>query len=220
MADNKGRRMAGAVIVLVGALLLISAAFTPWYMEKFSEAGGTITANAYPGVPSSNGTIKYTCSGTPTCPSQTSYTADHDSHTGNIAEAGYFMAIVGFVLGLLGAVLGLMSRKDSRRVKPAVALAVVAMILAIAAVGLFAAALPGAIGADSPGHTGTGPWSSFSGSTSGLSWGPAIGWYLAIGAFVVFLIGLLILLRFRSDPEPAPMTAPASTAPAASPPAM
>jgi uncharacterized membrane protein len=237
MADAKRWRLVGAIVVLIGALLLIVSAFMPWYMEQFSSNGATITSNAYPGIPSSNGTIQFSCSGLPSganCLSQSSYKDSHLNNTGNIAEAGYFLAIVGFVLGLVGAILGLMSRNNPRRAGPAMALATVAWIIAIAAVGLFAAALPGAIGNDTPGHSGSGPWSSFAGSstTSGVfgvplsgtfTWGPAVGWYLAIAAFVLMLVGAILIMRFRRDAEPAPATAPApmagTPAPAGAPPA-
>ena len=239
MANNKQRRRLGAIVVLVGAILLIVAVFVPWYtwQNKASEYGATITGtiNTYPGLPSQNGTIQYSysCSNLPkgvSCPSSTSssYSKLNLNNTGQLAEAGFYMLIAGFVLGFIGAVLGLMSGGNPRRAGPAIALAVIAMILGIAAVGLFAGMLPSAIGKDSPGHTGTGPWSSFFGSSSNTSfegipasgtWGPAVGWYLTIGAFVVLLIGLIILIVARKDPaEPAPVSAPApaGTAPATS----
>ena len=236
MADNKKRRLVGAIIVLIGAVLLIAAAFIPWYTVEIKGTVGpyniTIDQNSYPGIPSSNGTIQFTCSGLPSgasCASQTSYQNAHLNNTGNIAEAGYFMMIVGFILGLVGAIMGVMSRTNSRRTGMAIALAVVAMILAVAAVGLFAALLPGAIGQDSPGHSGTGPWSSFWGSTNASavgypggtwSWGPAIGWYLGLVAFVILLIGVLVILMARKDVEPAPTPAPAApTAAPGAPPA-
>jgi len=223
MAVAKRGRLIGAVVVLVGALLLIVSAFTPWYMEQFSGHGITVTANAYPGIPSSNGTIQYSCSGLPTgakCLDQTSYTNARLNNTGNLAEAGFFLAIGGFVLALLGAVLGFMSRSNPRRAGSAFALSLVAMLIAIAAVGMFAAALPGAQANDTPGHTGSGPWSSFIGSANStgvfgapisgnFTWGPGIGWYLALVAFVILLIGAILIFRSRRDPEPAPATVPA-----------
>lgn len=215
--------MVGAAIVLVGAILLIAALFTPWYMEQFSASGASTTLNAYPGIPSSSGTIQYTCSGLPSgasCPGSTSYSAKNLTNTGNIAEAGYFLIIVGLVLGLIGAILGFTSRNNPSRARPAMTMAIVAMILAIAAVGAFAAALPSAIGSDTPGHSGTGPWSSFYGSTSlgggTLTWGPGIGWYLAIVAFVLLLVGMIVLARARREP-PAPAVAAVPAAPSTPP---
>jgi hypothetical protein len=233
MPNAKVGRSIASVIILVGAVLLIAAVFTPWYAEQFSGYGATITQNAYPGLPSSNGTISYACSGIPSeasCPSQTSYNTERANNTGNLAEAVYFLGIAGFILGFIGGILGLMSRGNPRRTTPALALAVVGMLLAVAAVGMFAGALPGAISSDTPSHSGSGPWSSFLGSTNAssfgvhvsgnISWGPAIGWYLALGAFVVLLVGIILIFRYRRDPpSPAPAATPApSVAASTSPP--
>ncbi len=216
MAGSGGGGRVGGIIVLIGAILLIAALLTPWYMEQSSEYGYTVGINAYPGTPSQNGTIKYTCSGLPSgasCPSQTSYSAQDLNSTGMIAEYGFFIVIVGVILGIIAAILGLFSGGNPKRTRPAVALAVIALILAIAAPAMFAAALPGAIGNDSKGHpSGAGPWSSFwgSGNISGasLTWGAGIGWYLSIGAFVLFLVGVIALMRAgKSPPEAAPTTA-------------
>jgi len=186
------------------------------------SSGVSITENTYPGLPSTNGTIQYTCSGLPSgahCPSQNSYNGARLNNTGTIAEAGFFLIIVGFVLGLFGAIVGFSSRNKAARARSAMTLAIVAMVVAIAAVGMFAVALPTAIGQDTPNHPATGPWSSFYGSTNAteygltsgtVTWGPAIGWYLAIGAFVVLLVGMIILAVSRKEPpEPAPVAVPA-----------
>lgn len=227
---NKGRRVVGSIIVLIGAILLIAALFTPWYAFKTSFAGGSETQNSYPGMPGTNGTIQYTCSSLPTgvtCPSQTSYSSivPKETNVGNLAESGFFLLIVGIILGFLATIFGLMSRGNFRRSTPALAFGIIALLLAIIAPVLFAAALPGAVSSDissayRPPNT-SGPWSSFIGSSSytnpligpvSLNWGPAIGWYLAIVAFVFLLIGVVLLFLYRKDPaEPAPVAAPAPT---------
>jgi len=194
---NKGRRLVGAIIVLIGAILLIAAAFMPWYTyqaKTTTPAGsGTTTINSYPGLPGQNGTIQCSTSGSAACPySQTSYNNARENNTGNIAEAGYFMMIVGFILGLLGAIMGVMSRGNPRRAGPAFALGLIAMILALIAPILFMGLLPGALSNDIPSAeraSSNGPWSSFFGSNSttpfsgvtiDFTWGPAIGWYLSL----------------------------------------
>lgn len=218
---SKGGRLAGAVIVLVGAVLLLTAILTPWYTEQVSISGATETQNAYLGLPNSNGTIQYSCSGLPSgvpCPSQTSYSTQKLNNTGLIAEVGYFLVIGGFILGLIGAIVGLMSRNNPGRARRGVTLAIVAMILAIVAAAAFVVALPPALGNDIKGHTGNGPWSSFYGSGNSsaygfpggtLTWGPGMGWYFALAAFVVLLIGAILMARGRKEPVAAPMTAPA-----------
>jgi len=230
MASNKGRRAVGAIIVLIGAILLISAVFIPWYVyqEKSSTpvGSGSITINSYPGLPSENGTIQCSSSGSVSCPySQTSYQKADYNNTGAIAETGFFLLIVGFVLGFIGAILGVASRGNPRRSGPAIVFAVIAMILAVVTPVLFMATLPGAQSKDIPTSartTSSGPWSSFFGSTSAtpfpgvtvnLTWGPGMGWYLSFAAFVILLIGLLFLFRYRKDPpEPVPVSTPAPAA--------
>lgn len=225
MASNKGRRLVASIIVLIGAILLIVALLTPWYMTKISNAYATETQTFYPGIPSDNGTIQYSCSGHISCPSQTSYSKLNYNNTGAIAEAGFFMLLIGAILGIIAVIFGAMSRGNARRVRPAIALAVIALILALAAPSIYAVVLPGAVGKDIPNAarpTSSGPWGSFMGSSSftepiigsnTLNWGPTDGWYLAFAAFVVLLIGVILLIAFRKDPpEPAPATVPAPTA--------
>ncbi|MCI4347636.1 MAG: hypothetical protein L3J97_03330 [Thermoplasmata archaeon] len=227
MPTTRAGRLIGAIIILIGAILLIASLVLPWYSVQTSFGGASATQNSYPGLPSTNGTIQYSCSGLPSlilgasCPPQTSYSRQHLNNTGLIAESGFFLIIAGIVLGIIAAVLGIASRGNSRRTSPAVALAVVALLLAIAAPGLFAASLPGAIGKDLPGHTGSGPWSSFFGSASTMvaptvtlstTWGPSVGWYCAIVAFVLLLVGLIILFMYRKEP-PQPAIGPSSSPP-------
>lgn len=230
MASNKGRRLVAAVIVLIGAVLLIAALVVPWYTYEAKEsspvASGSTTINSYPGLPTQNGTLQCSSSGSVSCPyTQSSYQSAHENNTGVIAETGFVLLIVGFVLGLIGAILGFASRGKARRAGPAVIFGVLAMIVALITPILFMAALPGALSKDIPASerpSSSGPWSTFSGTntskivtplvtiTVNLSWGPAIGWYLSFVAFVILLIGIILLSRYRKDPEPAPVAVPAA----------
>lgn len=222
MSNSKRGRLIAAVIILVGAILLIAGLIMPWYTYKTSSSGLSETINFYPGMPSTNGTIQYQCSGIPTCPPQTSYSARDLNNTGMVAETGFYLLIVGIILGVIAAILGVASRGNPRRANGAVPLAVVALILALVAPVLFVVALPPAIGKDTPNHPANGPWSSFIGSNSttefGISvttsWGPAVGWYLAIASFVILLVGVVLLARYRREP-PQAVTASASAPPAA-----
>jgi hypothetical protein len=236
MASKKAWRLVGAIIILIGAILLIAALLTPWYAYETSFAsGGSITQNSYLGMPSANGTIQYSCSSTlppfPSCPSQTSYasTTPKETNVGNIAETGFFLLIVGIILGFLVTIFGFVARSNARRSGFAIALGVLALLLAIITPVLFVAALPSAISNDissayRPANT-SGPWSSFMGSSSSpyrnplnggvsLNWGPALGWYLSIVAFVTLLIGVILLFIGRKEsPAAATTSAPASTVP-------
>jgi hypothetical protein len=228
MANTRAGRLVAVVIILVGAVLLIAALFTPWYSYEISGHSASETANFYLGVPSTSGTIQYSCSGISFCQTQTSYSQKDLNNSGMIAEAAFFLLIGGLVLGIIAGLVGMAYRGSSRRTTFAIALALVALILAVSAPGLFAAALPGAISSDhnlgSPG--GNGPWNSFYGSSSttflGVSatttWGPALGWYLSIVAVVFLLVGAILLFRARRE-SPAPTTVPApAAAPSAVPP--
>jgi len=220
MPNATSGKMIASVLILIGAILLIGALFTPWYSYESSGHGLSETRNYYLGMPSTNGTIQAACSGIPSCPTQTSYSNQNLNNTGNLAEAGFFMVIGAFVLGIIAAIIGVASRRNPRRTAPVIALAALALVLAVAAPGLFAVALPGAAANDFPGHVGSGPWSSFLGSNSTsisgitvtITWGPGIGWYLSIVAFVILLVGVILLTRYRREP-PQPMTAPAPVVP-------
>jgi len=219
MPHAKFGRLIAAVIVLVGVGLLIAALLTPWYSFEVSLLGQSGTAHYYTGLPTENGTIQYSCSYNPgvrgQCGPQTSYSSAHLNNTGVLAETAFFLLIGGVVLGVIAALLGLTSRRKPKRASPAIAFAVIALILAIAGPVVFASALPNAFSKDDLlGHpAAAGPWSTFSGSNSSslgnttLTWGPGLGWYLSIGAFVLLLVGGILLLLYRKDP-PTPATSP------------
>ena len=233
---GRAGRVLGAILILIGALVLVAALLSPWYTVKVTETSAvgsrTTTQNSYLGFPEWNGTVQYSCSSNPSCPSTTSYTGSHPpmNNTGALAETGLFLTVLGFVFAVIGAVLGIASRNNPRRAYGGVGLAVLALIVAILAVGLFYASLPSAIAKDYPASErfgSAGPWSTFMGSgtttTPGVSisasWGPAMGWYLAIGAFAVLLIGATVLaLSRRQPPSPVPTTVPAPSGQTSSPP--
>jgi len=51
-----------------------------------------------------------------------------------------------------------------------------------------------------------------------ITWGPGLGWYMSFVAFVILLIGLFLLFRYRTDPpEPVPVSTPAAAPAAAAP---
>lgn len=234
MASSKGHRVIASIIILIGAILLIAAVFIPWYTYEAKTSSsfenGSTTINSYPGLPTQNGTLQCSSSGAGSCPyTQSSYQHADENNTGVVAETGFYLLIVGFILGFVGAILGVASRGNPRRAGPAVTLGVIAMILAIITPVLFTAALPTALSKDIPAKerpSTNGPWSSFMGTNSStlttpygpltvnLTWGPAIGWYLAFAAFVVLLIGVILLIRNRKDPEPVPVSVPSASTPA------
>jgi len=221
MTDRKGRVITAAVVMLVAAGILVASVLLPWYALTSSGGGISIHGFYYAGPASENGTIRYTCSGAPVaCPSQSSYSSQNLNNTGTLAETGFYLLIAGIVLGVAAMGLALMRRDKSGGLAPAMILGIVALVIAIAAPGVYALELPHAISSDFPGVQGSGPWTSFFGSnTTGgegfelsNTWGPGTGWYLAIGAFVVFWVGVILLFRqIREDRALAPESQPKAT---------
>jgi hypothetical protein len=218
--NTKRNRTLGGVLVLIAAILMIVSLFTAWYVYTASESvdGSTVktTSSAFPAYSNSqNGSLQTSCTGSSFCGSTTgtSYSNAHQNNTGNLAVAAWYLVLGAFILGILGAILAIGARSKQSWVTPAIALTIIAFLLALAAPVMYAAALPGAVTKDYQAQgvstNGSGPWSSFSGSSSSgplsLTWGPGIGWILAIVGFVLFLIGALLLWRARKAPPAAPM---------------
>lgn len=233
MAPPSPGKLLGAAFVLLGGLLLVVSLFSPWY--SFDQ-GGTFGPSATPvhndtsyylGLSSWNGTVRGSCSAGVGCPNETSYSAASLNHTGAVAGATLLLVSAGSALGLVAGTLGLVGSRKTGWTSLVLILASAAVVLAILAPELFAAALPGAYSADTP-YAGAqspsvqfglgGPWSSFWGSGTGVtpdgvvqhSWGPSLGWFLSIVAFVAFLIGTVVLFLYRPETttEPAPPSAP------------
>lgn len=223
--------MVGAVLGLIGFILITVALVTPWYFSKVSESGGPFSGayeqqNYYLGDGSNS--IQPTCGGLPSgasCGNSTSYTSSPPDYnnTGHLSEALQGLVIGGLILGLLGFIFAFMARKNQKMVRWAMIFLVLAMLLAIVAPIAQLAAQPGAIHSDISNNKGStssdGPWNTYFGSNSSSqtfggttvttdeSWGANTGWYLSIGAFVVFLVAAILLMRSRKgDMMPPPPT--------------
>jgi len=204
-----------AVLAIIGALLLIVSAFIGWYtISVTASAAGFSASGSENFLPGSSYTSSFSGSTT-----TQSYSSTNATNVGNLFMATQYILIGGFILGLLGGLLLFASSMKGRESwsKPAMILLVLALLMAIVAPAYVAAAAPGAFKADIPASASSnnsGPWSSFTGSCSagatcftgggggtGVSgtttWGPAAGWYLAWGGFVVLLIAIILLWRDR-----------------------
>ncbi len=219
MAQRRTARLIAGIVILAGAALLFGALLSPWYTLELSENGASAGANFYLGSPSTNGTVRPFCSGLPngsSCSPWTSYSADNASNVGALASTTYSLVILAGILGIAGGLLGVFASRWPKWGVVGIGLATVALIVALAAPGLYAASQTSAWSKDLPGEPGMGPWSSFFGSnsttignnTTSETWGPSTGWYLPLGGFVLLLGGVVLLARNRRDPPPPNVIAP------------
>jgi len=194
------RRLLGAVLVLIGGLLLATALFMPWYSNDYTGSNPAhFDILFYLGPSSWDGTIQYSCSAGVHCPSATSYSSGSLNNSGVVAEVTLALVAAACVLGLYAGAIGIRFRRDASRTRKTIILAVTALGLAVTAAAFYAATIQVSWG---------GSWSSFWGSSTGYSevsgtvsnsWGPSIGWYLSIVAIAALLAGTVILLRHRRE---------------------
>ena len=229
--NTKRNRTAAGALAIIGAVLLIAALFVGWYQEtvSFNVSGfsGTNTGDFY----ITNKVVTTSTSGGNTNTVTKSYSDAGLNKTGQLAGAIEGIVIAGIILGFIGAILGFGSRGRQSWVRPAMALLVLALLLSIVAPIGMLALQPSAVKSDSNSsltNGQSGPWNSFFGSCSAgsscaagsggsFTWGPYVGWYLSIVAFVLFLIALIVLSGARKAPpmeQPTTMAgSPAQSAP-------
>ena len=153
-----------------------------------------------------SGTI--TCSGISSCfPNETNsgpYTQGTFNSIGTLYDTVAILVIGGAIVGFTAATLALSSR--GRGSRWATGLALVAILLVAVAPTILFVGQPAVVSSQAPKGSGVGPQSSFFGSCSGTgcnyplpqgttfsaSWGPSTGWYLALGALVPLIAGLLL----------------------------
>jgi hypothetical protein len=182
----------GAFYVLVGAALLVSALFAPWYFydgQAVTYGGSEVTPIGIrdtsfflapiPGI----APVQATCpvewpvapaGGLPgLCPISTSYSDSGFNDVSQVATLTFALAAAGAAVAAVGGVLGLLFANVPRRRFPELLLTFLATALAMAATATFAVLLPGAFAKYvPPGDWGrqlsgtAGPWSSFLGSVT------------------------------------------------------
>jgi len=182
MVRRRTGSLLGAFYVLIGAALLGSALFAPWYYYddvvagRFGplsiEVGQRDTSFFLLSLPGS-GPVQSTCPGGPIpsyCPLSSSYTSAGFNRTGEVASMTLTLATAAFAASALAGVLGVTWRRKPRRAFPEVILTLAAVALAIAATAVYTVLLPGAfahdVSASQRGYESTGPWSSFYGSST------------------------------------------------------
>ncbi len=225
MGKRRIRAIAGGGLMIVAAIVLLSSISLSWYSTTGSYQGMIVTTvDFHP-----NDRVVVTNQGNSIIEGYNSPSFNLNN-TGLLYTAVEGLMIGGGILGLIGAALGFMvgARPNLRR--GAVICGVLAFILAIAGPAALAIAQPGALASDSHGafqygaNTSAGPTNSFVGSvdTGGgtISWGPAIGFYLALLGGIIAIIGAILVLTARHEPvstlalgAPVSVTAPSPGAP-------
>ncbi|MGC2035954.1 MAG: hypothetical protein WA761_11020 [Thermoplasmata archaeon] len=223
----------------MAAVLLLASVFLGWYVTTFSGSNdGVSVSESATFVPGQTVTYSFSCSGSVACPAsnQTTYSNLGLNQTGKLYLTTQILLILGFILGFIGAIVLFVARAGFRaRRSIGMALVVLGLIVAIATPMMLLALQPNALhtdsfttGANSTSSPATSFFGSCSGSTCGLSgnafnasetWGPGIGWYLAIVAFVLFVPALASASRIPKVPPNYPtMMAPPVAYPPSSPP--
>jgi hypothetical protein len=227
-------RIAGALAIVAAVLLLVSV-FLGWYVTTFSGSNdGVSVSESATFVPGQTVTYSFSCSGSFACPAsnQTTYSNLGLNQTGKLYLTTEILLILGFIVGIIGAIVLFVARAGLRaRRSIGMALVVLGLIVAIATPTMLLALQPNALhtdsftnGANSTSSPATSFFGSCSGSACGLSgntfnasetWGPGIGWYLAIVAFVLFVVALASASRIPKVPPnyPTMMAPPAAYAP-------
>ncbi len=213
------RRTLAGILCLVGFLVLAAAILTPWYAITEDFGNGTTVTTQYFNPGASGFT---SCTGQ-NCPSFNnapfSYFGNSLSAVGNLYLTLEAALIVTLIVGILGtlvvfaASMGYLQRRSMLRTGMFLVLlaAILSLVISVGA----AAAQPAAFNIDTSGHLPSqSPANSYIGSCSGSStagqgfcspnessgWGPSVGWFLGLAAFVLFLLGFLFVFSTRRDP--------------------
>jgi len=214
----------GVAVLLVGTVLLVVSLFVGWYVvsETSTDTVGTntFTVNESETLYLFNAqTLSFSCQGSSSCfaSGTTSGTYSQGSLTG---AATLYDVVSGLILCavLLGGIATFMCFRGGRRsLGWAKVLVVVALALVVFSPTILALGQPSALSSQGTHPGGSSAATSFFGSCSGSecgpsvapgvpisgSWGPSIGWYLSLAAFVPLLVGLFMIpgpRRFASGP--------------------
>ncbi len=215
------------IVVLVAMAFFMVACVTPWYTVS-SRSSGSVLGYTY----SSEGTYDLDSQGTTAYSKSTNsitgttsktekkswtqyiedYKKDNDGatpKTPTLYTADLALSAVALVLAIVVAVL--LFLKKLTKLLPI--LLVIGGVLGIVAVAMLAGLQPAYMREDS--HRTTtppdGPESGFmgtnntsaGGTTSNLSWGPALGWYSALVGSITMFVATALLFMKRRQPRPA-----------------
>jgi hypothetical protein len=218
------RTIVGNTLLLLGVALLVVALLSGWYTYSLTASepisGTTYTFTASVTLHPLDQIIEtITCQGGSACaPYNSTFTGSYSQGGADGVGALYDLAaglVVGGMASAVGAVI-LAFRNNARRSRWVGTLAVLSAILVALAPTLLLATQPTVITSQGAPYTGPGsapggssPRTSFFGTCSGTdcglsfpsgvsdngSWGPSLGWYLAVAALAPILIGWLAVQR-------------------------
>lgn len=186
--------LVGLVLSLIVVVLLGVALVGPWYSMKMEGGGIEVKADA---------TLTETKAEGMGVTATTKWSdEDAPENQAKLYTNVYYIAIVTLVVAIISLICLILSGIGKLGIKIGAILLIITMIFAIVAPAYFAAAVPGAM------HEDDATWDKgFMGSEeeAGVktTWGPGYGWYFAVVAFVLALIGMIITL------VPGKKTAPA-----------
>jgi hypothetical protein len=194
---------AGGLFLLGGTLSLTSTVLAWWSLRN---PGGTVSFYTYNIQTSGNGASN-----------SSSYAAAGLGHVGGMYDAILALVVIAGILGVVAGLISLrngMGRGSPSRKGTVKRLAIATLVLALFAVALAPAMQPWVLH-QTPGNCGgmsaPTPCASFWGSETVLgnsySWGAAAGWYLALGALIVVVMGVILWALGRDRSRPAPMDA-------------
>ncbi|MDI6707611.1 MAG: hypothetical protein QME47_00735 [Candidatus Thermoplasmatota archaeon] len=207
--EKKG--IVAIVLALLVVILLGVALIGTWWTRK---GEGTATGYSYKedfGLQEAH--VKKEAAGMK-METTTKYSDNPEAATSKVYNNVFYITIVALVLGIIGLITAIVAGVGKLSAKIAGIFLILTFIFALVAPIYFAAVLPGAMHADLPewnkGFTGSEDL-TYMDMTGSWSWGPGYGWYLAVVAFIVALIGAI--LAFRAKKPKAAVAAPTPPAP-------
>lgn len=202
----------------MGAALLLTSLFVSWYSVSAAEStpydGSTYSLNATSNYfPLNHYSESFACNHPDFRISNFSgsYSQSGWDSIGGLYDTVVALVVGGAALGLVAAAVGVMA---GRKTRWSVALVAVAVLLSALAPTVLYLSQPSVLQSQGSPYNGPSPKTSFFGSCQGggcntslatgetlsASWGPSIGWYLAMVAVVPFVLSLVLLRRTSRGP--------------------
>jgi len=196
-----GDQIGGSIGLLVGSLLLLASMFTAWWTLSITDGGSAETISFFPGA-------SYVTTGSPETGlffGAPTYSASGLNQLGvlygHILSAGIFVIVIAFVAALIGF---LSLRSVRPRIYRAIILVAgccttaVAVMVPFLVAGFheyaFASDVDGEITCSPPPSPCSTFWGSETTNGTTWTWGPGLGWVLAVVAAFVLVTALVFLV--------------------------